>query len=124
MRSAKKRKSNLACCADNLGTDDRPLITADQAAELMALFKALGNDTRLRLLHALVLAGELCVTALAAALDMSPQAVSNQIQRLADQRILASRRQGNTVYYRIVNPCVTDLLDRGLCLVEGGCPDP
>lgn len=118
-----KSTSNRPCCTESIGKNGRSLIAPEQAAELMVLFKALANDTRLRLLHALALAGELCVTGLAVAVDMSPQAVSNQIQRLADQRILASRRQGNTVYYRIVNPCVSDLLDRGLCLIEGGCPE-
>jgi DNA-binding transcriptional ArsR family regulator len=89
----------------------------------MNLFKVLANDTRLRLLHALVRHGELCVTGLADVLGMKPQAVSNQLQRLLDRRILAARRQGNSVYYRIVNPCVTDLLDRGLCLLEDRCDE-
>lgn len=101
--------------------EQRPLLTSSQAAELMALFKVLSNDTRLRLLHALTCRGELCVTELADVLAMKPQAVSNQLQRLLNRRILGSRRQGNNVYYRIVNACATDLLDRGLCLVEDGC---
>jgi DNA-binding transcriptional ArsR family regulator len=98
-------------------------MTTAQAAELADLFKVLANDTRLRLLHALVGAGELCVGGLAEALGMTAQAVSNQLQRLADRGVLASRRQGNNVYYRVVNACVTVLLDRGLCLVEKECPE-
>ena len=84
----------------------------------MALFKVLANDTRLRLLHALVRNGELCVTDLARAVGMTPQAVSNQLQRLIDRGILAAQRNGNSVHYRIVDPCVTNLLDYGLCLTE------
>lgn len=97
---------------------ERPLLSPDQASELEALFKVLANDTRLRLLHALGRAGELNVSGLCDALDMKPQAVSNQLQRLADQGILDSRREGNNIYYRIVDLCVTALLDRGLCLSE------
>lgn len=78
----------------------------------------LSNSTRLRLLHALVRADEMCLSDLADAVRMKPQAVSNQLQRLVDRRILGSRRNGNNVYYRIVDPCVTVLLDRGLCLIE------
>jgi DNA-binding transcriptional ArsR family regulator len=78
----------------------------------------LANDTRLRLLHALERAGEMCVTDLADAVAMKPQAISNQLQRLLDQGILASRRNGNNIHYRIADPCVTSLLDRGLCLME------
>lgn len=49
---------------------------------------------------------------------MKTQAVSNQLQRLAGRGILASRREGNSIHYRIIDPCVLDLLDRGLCLTE------
>ncbi len=84
----------------------------------MGVFKVLANDTRLRLLHALCREDELCVTDLAAAVGMKTQAVSNQLQRLNDQGIVAARREGNQIYYRVLDPCVTALLDRGLCLVE------
>ena len=97
---------------------DRPLIRPDEAANVMGLFKVLANDTRLRLLHALARAGELCVTDLAEAVEMTPQAVSNQLQRLVDRGILASRRDGNSIHYRIVDACVPKLLDYGLCLAE------
>ncbi len=96
----------------------RPLLTPDQASALARVFKILANDTRLRLLHALVRAGELCVGDLAAAVGMQPQAVSNQLQRLVDQRILGAQRHGHHVHYQIVDPCVTSLLNYGLCLAE------
>ena len=82
------------------------------------LFKVLANDTRLRLLHALAREKELCVLELARRIGMKPQAVSNQLQRLANKRIVAARRDGLQIFYRIVDPFVTELLDRGLCLLE------
>jgi ArsR family transcriptional regulator, lead/cadmium/zinc/bismuth-responsive transcriptional repressor len=97
---------------------ERPLLSPAQAAELMGLFKILASDSRLRLLHALARAGELCVSDLAANVAMSPQAVSNQLQRLVDRRIVAARRQGSNVYYRLVDPCAPGLLELGLCLAE------
>ncbi len=115
---AAKRKTDPACCPPRRGPAPLP---ARQAAELMGVFKVLANDTRLSMLHALIGHGELCVTSLAGFLGMKPQAVSNQLQRLLDRGIVAYRRQGNNVYYRVVNPCVIDLLDRGLCLVRGAC---
>ncbi len=60
----------------------------------------------------------MCVSDLAEALAMKPQAVCNQLQRLVDLGSLASKRHGNNVYYRIIDPCITSLLDRGLCLME------
>jgi len=105
-------------CCDRRALKDRPLLSPIQAGGLAAVFKVLANDTRLRLLHALVRAEELCVTDLAASLGMKPQAVSNQLQRLADLGILTSRREGNNIHYRLVDLCVRSLLDQGLCLME------
>jgi DNA-binding transcriptional ArsR family regulator len=107
-----------SCCSPKPQLGERPLLGHEQAGDLEGLFKLIANDTRLRLLHALVRAGELCVSELAEALEMKPQAISNQLQRLAGQGILASRRRGNNIYYRIIDPCVVTLIDRGLCLLE------
>lgn len=107
-----------SCCSPKPELGARPLLSCEQAGDLEGLFKLLANDTRLRLLHALVRAGELCVSELAAALEMKPQAISNQLQRLAGPGILASRRTGNNIYYRVIDPCVVTLIDRGLCLME------
>ena len=106
------------CCPPKPALKGRQLLTPIQAGGLAAVFKVLANDTRLRLLHALVRAEELCVTDLAAALRMRAQAVSSQLQRLAELGVLASRREGNNIFYRVVDPCVTGLLDQGLCLME------
>ena len=106
------------CCPPKPALTKRKLITAEQAGELVGLFKMLGNETRARLLHALVRAGDLCVSELAESVAMKPQAISNQLQRLADRRIVARRREGTTIYYRVVDPCVAEILDRALCLLE------
>lgn len=104
---------------------DRPLLSFIQAVKVTALFKLLANDTRIRLLHHLVRSGEATVTDMAKTLGMKPQAVSNQLVRLSDTGMLASRRDGNNVYYRVVNECVAPLLDLALCLMEEeGCPSP
>ena len=97
---------------------DRPLLDDDEAAELTALYKVLANPRRLRLLHAIERAGEIRVGDIAEEVGMSVQAVSNQLQRLADQRILEARREGNSAYYRIIDRCVPGLLELGICLVE------
>ena len=68
--------------------------------------------------EALVTEAELCVGDLADALAMKTQAVSNQLQRLAARGIVSSRRNGTNIYYRVADPCVPLLLDRGLCLSE------
>jgi ArsR family transcriptional regulator, lead/cadmium/zinc/bismuth-responsive transcriptional repressor len=93
-------------------------MSAERWRDLQGLFKVLANETRLRMLHELDAAGELCVGDLAEAIGMAPQAVSNQLQRLVDRRIVEARRDGNYVYYRIVDPCVPGLLELGTCLIN------
>src|SRR5215216_5401815 len=114
-----------AADAGKVALRERRLLEQHQAAEMVGLYKVLANDTRLRLLHAIERSGELSVTDLATEVGMKPQAVSNQLQRLADRRIVASRREGSRLFYRITDPCVPGLLDLGMCLLEetGRLPD-
>ena len=105
-------------CPPKASLAKRPLMSSAQALQVEALFEVLANDTRLRLLHEIVRRDEVCVGDLATALEMKPQAVSNQLQRLSDKGIVGFRREGNNVFYRVVDHCVTILLERGLCLIE------
>lgn len=112
----KKARPQTDCNRPTLET--RPLLSPIQAGGLAAVFKVMANDSRLRLLHALARSGELCVTDLAATVGMKPQAVSNQLQRLTDLGVLASRRDGNNIYYRLEDLCVSGLLEQAWCLME------
>src|SRR6516165_10078969 len=105
-------------CAARQPLQNRPLLSFVEAVKVMALFKVLANDTRIRILHHIVRSGEATVTDIARTLGMKPQAVSNQLVRLSDTRMLASRRDGNNVFYRVENGCVAPLLDLALCLME------
>ena len=112
------KRDKAACLPSKPSLKERPLLSERQARSLEAIFKMLGNGTRLRLLHALVQADELCVGDLAETVGMKQQAVSNQLRRLNDRAIVEARRDGLQIYYRIVDPCVVLLLDRGWCLAE------
>jgi DNA-binding transcriptional ArsR family regulator len=98
--------------------EQRTLLTQVEAGGLATVFKVLASGTRLRLLHALIRSDELSVNDLARTVAMKPQAVSNQLQRLADLGIVASRREGLHVHYRLVDLCVQSLLEQGVCLME------
>lgn len=93
------------------------LLTDASAADLAQLFKVLANDTRLRILHSIHRAGEVSPSEIADAVGASQQTVSNQLQRLADQKVVHARRDGQRVLYRIIDPCVPGLMDLGVCLL-------
>lgn len=105
-------------CRPRPALTERPLLTGADAGALERTFKVLASDTRLRLLHALLRRPGMAVTELAEAVGMKPQAISNQLQRLADKGIVSSVRDGTSIHYRVVDPCVAELIDRCLCLVE------
>ncbi|MBM4097130.1 MAG: winged helix-turn-helix transcriptional regulator [Planctomycetes bacterium] len=112
-----KRQSELTCCeVSNLA--ERDLLGLIEAGGLATVFKVLANDTRLRLLHALVLSSEMRVTDLAKAVGLKPQAVSNQLQRLSDLGIVSSRRVGKNILYSLVDLCVRSLLEQAMCLMS------
>jgi len=111
-------KKRCKPCSPKPALTSRPLLTTRQAQTLESIFKMLASNTRLRMLHALVCAGELCVGELADKLDMTPQAVSNQLQRLADRGIVEAQRDGLQIRYSIIDPCVLALLHEGWCLAE------
>lgn len=97
---------------------EHDLLDGADARRLEALFRVLASAPRLRLVHALVRAGELSLGELARSVAMTPQAASNQLIRLLDLGVVASERRGAHVFYRLVDPCVASLLYQGLCLAE------
>jgi ArsR family transcriptional regulator, lead/cadmium/zinc/bismuth-responsive transcriptional repressor len=117
-KSQLRSPGGLRECPSKPPLAERPLLGIETAAELARVYETLANDTRIRLLHVLLKEGEIYPSGLAAKLGMKPQAISNQLQRLSDRGIVQTRREGNNVLYRIVDPCVIDLIDRGLCLLE------
>ena len=80
---------------------------ADQVCELMTL---LSNRSRLVIL-CLRTEGEKSVGQLAEAVGARDTAVSQQLAVLRRERIVKARREGQTMFYRIVDPNVAEVLD-------------
>lgn len=66
------------------------------------LFKALGDETRLRIV-ALLSHGELCVCHIEAALGLSQPNASRQLGVLKAAGVVEPRREGTWVYYRLAD---------------------
>ena len=66
------------------------------------LCKALANEHRQALLHAIG-DGEKCVGDLAAEIGVSVHNVSQHLRVLKERRLVESRKEGQTVYYRVTN---------------------
>ncbi|NWA03535.1 ArsR/SmtB family transcription factor [Pseudomonas gingeri] len=65
------------------------------------LFKCLADDTRSRIALLVLREGELCVCELTAALELSQPKISRHLAQLRSCGLLADRRQGQWVFYRL-----------------------
>ncbi len=85
----------------------------NELAALAAIFRVLGDPSRLKILMALR-RDDMCVCDLAALTGISASAVSHQLRRLKDLSLVRSRRDGQVVYYALDDKHVVLLLDIGL----------
>jgi len=80
-------------------------------------FKVLGDETRMKIINALA-HQELCVSDLAASLEMTQSAVSHQLKLLRMAHQIKSRREGKNIYYSLDDQHVLDILEEALTHVH------
>jgi len=80
-----------------------------QAREASEMLKALSHETRLLILCLLV-DGEKPVSEIEESVGLAQATVSQHLSRLRLERLIASRRDGRQIYYRIVDDKVSTLI--------------
>ncbi len=116
-------KSISDLCDCRVIHEDRVVNAQEKALEpseierVSQLFKALGDPTRLRIVKALEF-GEMCVCDLAAFLGISESAVSHQLRTLRQLQLVANRREGPILYYRLNDDHVSGLVALALAHVK------
>ena len=73
---------------------------AKRLPAMKSLFRALADETRLRILG-LLLTGEVCVCELVPLFDLSQPTVSHHLKVLREARIVGSERRGLWAYYYV-----------------------
>ncbi|TCP08271.1 ArsR/SmtB family transcription factor [Caldimonas thermodepolymerans] len=79
------------------------------ATDAAALLRLMSNEDRLLLLCQLS-QGECCVGALEALLDIRQPTLSQQLGVLRNEGVVATRREGKHIYYRVSDERVLQLL--------------
>jgi len=87
------------------------ILDAESAQLLAERFKLLADPSRLRMIYALLEAGELCVGDLAALAQVSESATSHQLRQLRLAGLVRARKHGREVFYRVADTHVRLLLD-------------
>jgi ArsR family transcriptional regulator len=81
-----------------------------KAGQVADLLRAIANDRRLLILCRLVECGEATVGQLADDVALSQSALSQHLARMREEGLIAFRRDAQTLWYRIADPRVEDLL--------------
>ena len=98
----------------------RQRLDDQEAVRLADLFKLLGDPTRTRILHALLEAGELCVSDISETVGAPESTVSHALRLLRAAGVVRNRRDGRMVHYSIDDPHVRLLLDLSLTHLRRG----
>lgn len=95
-------------------------LSNETAEQIAGLFAVLSDPTRLQVLYALLRSpdGELCVGDLATGLGRDDTTISHQLRVLRNQHIVAIRKVGRVVYYRLVDDHIRQLLTLGMAHAE------
>lgn len=75
-----------------------------------SLFKALADETRLKIAYALTIEEEMCVCDLAAVIGSSTATASHHLRYLKDRDLAKSARKGKQVYYSLSDSHVYKLV--------------
>ena len=97
--------------AERVAATRHRALDGETAAGVASLFRLLGDTGRVRMLSALLEAGELCVCDLAAVVDMAESPVSHSLRLLRNAGVVRNRRAGRQVFYRLDDAHVRLLLD-------------
>ncbi|MGR4881468.1 ArsR/SmtB family transcription factor [Streptomyces sp. LARHCF249] len=87
-------------------------MTAAEATDLAAAFKALADPVRLRIasIVACCPAGEVCVGEIAAEFSVSGPTISHHLKKLREAGVLSAERRANEVYYQVRSDCLDGLI--------------
>ncbi|MGH3040056.1 MAG: ArsR/SmtB family transcription factor [Gaiellaceae bacterium] len=96
----------VACCAPLAA----PLLSDEEAEATAALFRAVGDPARVRILNVLATADEpVCVCELVEPLGLSQPTVSHHLKKLTDAGLLEREQRGKWAYFSL-NPEATSTL--------------
>ena len=77
----------------------------------VAIFKALADETRLKIAFSLTLEEEMCVCDVAAVIGSSVATASHHLRYLREQALAKSRKKGKMVYYSLADDHVHQLVN-------------
>jgi ArsR family transcriptional regulator len=98
----------IVCCAPLAS----PVLSDEEAEATAALFRALGDPARVRILNLLATSDEpICVCNLVEPLELSQPTVSHHLKKLTDAGLLDREQQGKWAYFSLKPEAMARLSD-------------
>ena len=91
----------------------------NELEDIVIMFKALGDPSRLEIVALLTREPNLCVTDIGEKLKMSISRVSHHLKLLEHLGFVKHRQEGKKVYHRIEDDCIIDIMARAHEHVKG-----
>ena len=104
--SEKEHEKVVACIKENI-------LAEETVVDMANIFKVLSEPSRLKIVLALM-HGECCVYHLIEAIGLTQSGVSHQLRVLKDNKIVKSRRAGQSVFYSIADAHIMQIIEVAL----------
>lgn len=86
-------------------------ISSEKMQKTMVIFKALADETRLKIIYSLIQEGSLCVCEIAKIIDSSNATASHHLNYLKQHKLATSERKGKQIYYQIADSHIKQLVE-------------
>lgn len=86
---------------------------SDKIVEASDIFRALGDETRLKILR-FIEDEEKCVHEITEELDMTDSNISHHLRKLMDRNIVTKRKEGRHRYYKLSDQHIKNIIEAGV----------
>ncbi|MBQ6446557.1 MULTISPECIES: ArsR/SmtB family transcription factor [Oceanobacillus] len=101
----------VTCINEDKVSRAKQHLTEQNPMEVAKIFKALADDTRIKIAYALSLEGELCVCDVANIIGSSMATASHHLRLLKNLGLATYRKKGKLVFYSLDDEHVKQLIE-------------
>lgn len=100
-------------------TEQREALSPSDTQNLVRIFRALTDESRLRIVHLLMNVDKISVSEIASQLGQHISGVSHHLRILRDLGFVTRERKGKWIYHSMDDECIEDIMRRALEHVGG-----
>lgn len=115
-----KEVCEITCINEEKVNRVKQQLAKENTVDVAEIFKALSDDTRLKIAYALTVEDELCVCDVANIIGSTTATASHHLRKLYHSGLAKSRKEGKLVFYSLDDECVKQLIQIAFEHQKGG----